>query len=204
MTQTDAMSGYHFPVEALTIVSLQDLLLQYPDRHVLQSQLKQFKCTRNNDVETFLHRHAIRFEEAHKSRTYLIVPEAVCTTESPTLNVLGYFTLALKHVPLGIAVSNTRRKAMHGLFMPQGNVVVGYLLGQLGKHEEYKVALGSLLVDSAIGILQDQAQRAVGGRFVLVECAPHEKLLQFYVQNGFSILQDDEEGQMVQLIRQLS
>lgn len=88
--------------------------------------------------------------------------------------------------------------------MPQGNVVVGYLLGQLGKHDDYKAALGSLLVDTAIGVLQDQAQRAVGGRFVLVECAPHEKLLQFYVKNGFSVLQDDEEGQMLQLMRQLS
>jgi hypothetical protein len=204
MTQADELSDYHLPLEALTVVSLQDLLRQYPNRHILQSQLIQFKCALNSDVETFLHRQALRFEEAHKSRTYLVVPDTVRTSESPTLYVFGYFTLALKHVPLGAAVSNTRRKAMHGLFMPQGNVVVGYLLGQLGKHDYCKASLGSLLVDSAIGVLQDQAQRAVGGRFVLVECAPHEKLLKFYAKNGFSILQDDDEGQMIQLIRQLS
>jgi len=204
MTQPDELSVYHLPVEALAVMSLQDLLSQFPDRDALHIQLKLFKCTLSHDVETFLHCHALRFKEAHKSRTYLVVPDSVRTSESPTLNVLGYFTLALKHVPLGDDISNTRRKAMHGLFMPQGNVVVGYLLGQLGKHDNCKVALGSLLVDTAIGILQDQAQRAVGGRFVLVECAPHEKLLQFYEQNGFTVLQHDEEEQMIQLIRQLA
>jgi len=189
----------------LTIVQLSDLIEAYGDDQVLQGELANFTCSRNADVESFLHQHALRFEKAHKSRTYLAVNETTLESESTDLEIIGYFTLSLKHLNLGEAISKSRRKELHGLFVPLGNVVVGYLIGQLAKNDLYRgAAIGDQLLDAALGILRDQAQRAVGGRFVIIECAQQEKLLQFYQRNGFNLLQVDIEDEMAQLIRRIA
>lgn len=188
--------------EQLAIVQLCDLIEIYGDNEkVLEAELTKFTCKRNHDVQTFLHRKALQFEKTHKSRTYLALSEATLTSESKELDVIGYFTLSLKHLNLGADISKTKQKELNGLFLPQGNVVVGYLIGQLGKNDTYCEAhIGSRLLDAALGILQGQAQRAVGGRFVIIECYPDEKLIEFYQRNGFYLLQVDPEDGMAQLV----
>jgi len=188
--------------EPLTIVQLCDLIGIYIENEkVLEDQLNKFSCERNLDVQNFLQRKALQFEKTHKSRTYLALDEATLTGESTELDVIGYFTLSLKHLNLGTAISKTKQKELNGLFLPQGNVVVGYLIGQLGKNDAYcKEQIGSRLLNAALGILQGQAQRAVGGRFVIIECNPDEKLINFYQRNGFYLLQVDPKDGMAQLV----
>lgn len=43
-----------------------------------------------------------------------------------------------------------------------------------------------------------KAQYTVGGRIVLVECIDNDKLINFYKENGFEVINKDS---MVQLIR---
>lgn len=130
--------------------------------------------------------------------------EASLSSEAPDLEIFGYFSLSLKHLELGEDISNRKRRQLHGLFLPQGNVVVGYILGQLGKNDTYRETVnGDQLIDTAMDIIQNSAQRAVGGRFVIVECVRHEKLLGFYERNGFRLLQVDPEDDMAQLVCQI-
>ncbi|HEX2950245.1 MAG TPA: hypothetical protein VHV83_11885 [Armatimonadota bacterium] len=192
--------------EPLTIVQLQDLLIDTYDgnEEVLQAELAKFSCVRNPDIEEFLQCKALLFEKAHKSRTYIAVSASTLDSESSDLEIFGYFALSLKHLELGEDISKRKQKQLHGLFLPQGNVVVGYLLGQLGKNDTYREAVtGDQLIDAAIGIIQSNAQRTVGGRFVIVECAQHEKLLGFYQRNGFHFLQVDPTDDMAQLVCQI-
>ena len=47
------------------------------------------------------------------------------------------------------------------------------------------------------------AVEAVGGRYILIECHDDEKLVQFYLDNGFEVLSriPDEDKKMVQMLR---
>ena len=45
-----------------------------------------------------------------------------------------------------------------------------------------------------------EAVKLVGGRNILVECRKNEKMIQFYINNGFSQV-PDENHTMIQLIR---
>lgn len=182
----------------LTLVRLNDLLETYPTDS-LTALLTSFRCERNGDVESFLHSAAIVFEHAGKSRTYLVVTTASLEDTSPTLEITGYFTLALTHMHLGADISKTRRKKLHGLFQPDNDIVVGYIIGQLAKNDAYQQNLaGSLLVELALNTIRE-AQQKVGGRFVVVECVQEEKLLAFYQTNGFVFLQADPIDAMAQL-----
>lgn len=206
----DAQQGEHIyaslETESLAIVQLHTLLIDSYEgkEQALSSELIQFSCVRNPDVEAFLHRNALLFEKTHKSRTYLAVNEGTLISNSTGLEIYGYFTLSLKHLYLSKDISKRKQKELHGLFLPQGNVVVGYLLGQLGKNDSYHgIPIGDQLLVAAMGIIRNSAQRAVGGRFIIIECIQNEKLLDFYQRNGFVVLQIDPADGMAQLVRQI-
>ena len=59
--------------EPLTIVQLQDLLTNTYDgnEELLQAEFAKFSCARNPDILEFLQHKALKFEKAHKSRTYI-------------------------------------------------------------------------------------------------------------------------------------
>jgi len=48
-----------------------------------------------------------------------------------------------------------------------------------------------------------EAQKFVGGRFVLLECQNIDKIVKFYQDNGFEFLQYDERDKYFQMIRKL-
>jgi hypothetical protein len=59
---------------------------------------------------------------------------------------------------------------------------------------------GESILEQAIGVIKI-AQERVAGRFVLVECAPEPKLIDFYKRNGFHPLsQDDYLCQLYRII----
>lgn len=185
--------------DEISLVRLNELIETYQPEF-LKSLLTSFHCERNKDVEEFLHADAIVFERAGKSRTYLVVTTtSLKDNTSPALDIIGYFTLALTELQLGDSISKTRRKKLHGLFQPDSDLVVGYLIGQLAKCDLYQKRIaGNLLIEIALDIIRE-AQLRVGGRFVIVECVPEEKLLLFYQTNGFIFLQNDPTDEMAQL-----
>jgi hypothetical protein len=48
-----------------------------------------------------------------------------------------------------------------------------------------------------------QAQTIVGGRYVLIECQGHEKIVDFYRNNRFKFLQADKSDNYLQMVRRM-
>lgn len=76
-----------------------------------------------------------------------------------------------------------------------------YLIGQIGKNDKYsKLICGDEIINYAMDVI-NQVYELVGGRFVLIECNDHNKLISFYQRNGFERLQKDGEDGLVQMVR---
>lgn len=68
-----------------------------------------------------------------------------------------------------------------------------FLIGQLGISDnsaEYK--FGTLLLDDAF-LKIEMAHDLVAGRYILVDAVNHEKVLKFYIENGFVLLDTNVE-----------
>lgn len=161
--------------------------------------ISNFICEWNKDIQDFLHNSAIRFEQANRSRTYLIIDEE--RSNSDSLYIYAYFTIAIKHMEISESVSGSKRKKLDGI-SKEAESVICYLIGQLGKNDFFRYEIeGKEILDYAMSLISDIFDK-IGGRFVLVECENEPKLIQFYEDNGFQFIQRD--GEFVQLVRYLS
>ena len=111
----------------------------------------------------------------------------------------------LKHYFFTNDVSKTKKKAIHGLSNKINDVPV-VLIGQLSKNFMYTGNFtGEELLNYALDVVY-QVQKLVGGRICLVETLAddsNEKVMDFYLHNGFIKLQKDTDGIYQQLIRKL-
>ena len=168
--------------------------------------LARFSCSRNDDVEQFLRNQALRFEEAHKSRTYLLVWNRSFATDPVQLDIFGYFTLFIADLSLPDELAKSRKKDLHGLFHPREDKLFGYLIGQLGKNDPYastQLQDGPFLY-VAIQTLQQQIQPWIGGRFVLVECKRDvAEVISYYRESGFYLFPEDPDDPLAQLVYML-
>jgi len=154
--------------------------------------LQTFVCARNPDIEDFLHRKAIEFEQRHAARTYLL-------TDIASPQVLAYFTLTFKEIELSDEVSGNQRRALDG-FSKHAQRIKAFLIGQLGKNDgitNNSLRLGTIL-DEGIYPIIAQAQDLIGGRVVLLECENTTGLIELYQKAGYKHLQTLE---LVQLFR---
>jgi GNAT superfamily N-acetyltransferase len=63
-----------------------------------------------------------------------------------------------------------------------------YLIGQLGLHDDYiGKGVGEFLLFTALELIED-ANRLIGGRYILVDAINSPPVLRFYQQNGFTKL----------------
>ena len=88
--------------------------------------LKTFRCTKNSDLEEFLHSKALDFGKRGTSRTHLLIKEN---------RVIGYFTLSMKPI-LTDGISKEVIKKIDG-FSKNRKCIYFYLIGQLGLNDEY-------------------------------------------------------------------
>jgi len=184
-----------------TLVRLSDLVDQF-DPDEVQGLLDSFVCSKNSDVESFLHTTATLIEESDKGRTYLAVTTSSYESPDSPLEILGYFTLALKYLPFGPGGSNSMKKKLNGLSSGVEGVA-GYLIGQLGRNDNAPVQIaGSALLDAALDQVSG-VRDAIGGRFVIVECEQNPKLISFYENNSFIRIPNDPNDSMAQLFHLL-
>jgi len=162
--------------------------------------LSLFFCTKNSDVETFLRDKAITFEKASRARTYLILDEEALTDGK--IDIIAYFTVSMKALNLREGISKNVRKHLDGLGNKQGSTFVVYLIGQLGKNDNYRSEIdGKELIAMAIATIKE-AYDVVGGRYILVECEPVPGLKKLYEDNDFTFLQESlENDSLIQFIR---
>lgn len=181
------------------------------DIDMLNHILSSFSCAYDEDIQNFLHNRAIDFENLLKSRTYLVVDEE--QFENPAfsldkLTIYGYISLAVKVFTVPETTSNRQRQQLDGFSAKEHGKQISnfpcYLIGQLARNSNVPkdTISGAELLKIANTII-GEAVKLVGGRNILVECRNNEKLIQFYLNNGFYKVSQvpDENQTMIQLIR---
>ncbi len=145
--------------------------------------MQTFKCSKNKDLEDFLHNKALDFGERGTSKTHLLLKDN---------NVIGYFTLSMKPI-LTEGISKEVIKKVDG-FSKNRKCIYFYLIGQLGLHDDYiGKGIGEYLLFNAINLIED-ANFAIGGRYILVDAFDCTPVIHFYEQNGFTKLVTQEDN----------
>lgn len=161
----------------------------------LSTALNMFKCSKDADIESFLHTKAIEFEKRGYCTVYLILDEEAF--ENGKLSIQAYFTLSHKSIGINPEVSKTVRGKI--ATRKEAEYVHFVLIGQLGKYIEKDVAgewhSAKISAEDILNDAFDMIQRAsdiIVCRGVLVECSSEEKVHTVYKNYGFSYLQYDE------------
>lgn len=184
------------------------------DNELLTQILSSFSCELDEDIENFLYNKAVEFEKLSKARTYLICDEDQVLEENfclDQLKIYGYVAIALKILSVPEVWSNRKRKELDGLNAKIHGKPINdfscYLIGQLSRNSEvsHDSLSGKDLLQVAYDVIAD-AVDAVGGRYMMIECRNEEKLINFYLANGFEEIQKSSDGNhiMVQMIRKIS
>ena len=156
----------------------------FPFKEVEPSLLNTFSCEINSDLTNFIHSTALDFEDRQISRTFVLV-------NTNRNEVVGYFTISMKSLSTN-GMSKTSIKKIDGV--SNSRVCIhSFLIGQLGISDNYaEYKLGTLLLDDAFSKIE-MAHDLVAGRYVLVDAINHKKVIKFYSESGFALLDTNVE-----------
>ena len=173
-----------------SIYKLADSLANFSANQVKKS-LKTFVCTKNTDVQDFLHNKAITFERNLRSCTYLY-------TSNADKSVVAYITLGIKSL-LTDTLSDETVVFLDG-YTNEISSIPCYLIAQLGKSDTCKEKIGKFLLDDALSII-DKSQESLKGRFVLIDSVNDERVIKFYEQNSFIAIENDKSLKSIKMIK---
>lgn len=164
----------------------------------LAGALSAYRCTYDDDIESFLQTKAITYENRGWCSTYLLVNEYKLAKQGD-LFVDGYFTLSNKVLHLSETVSGSRRKKLFNGLKKDDDHMHFILIGQLGKHifredghtSEFGMTSATKMLDKAFEIIY-QVKERITCNCVLVECRDEPKIRKIYEDYGFSELQRDD------------
>ena len=163
----------------MQVISL-DSLIKASDEERLVTYLSSFCCNKNRNVESFLHTKAIQNEKRSLSRTSLVVDE------ENTFEIIGYFTLTIRHFKLQDEISKSTRQKLAG--SRDADVFSAILIAQLGRSDFYKGrVLGKEILDLALQNCK-MIHNLSGMRVVCVEYDDIPYLNDFYMVNEFVYL----------------
>ena len=166
---------------------------------IIREAIDNFSC-RDKDVEYFLKNKSFEFEKRNKSRIYLVFDDA--NYVAGDVAVLAYFTLSLKSLEFRDTLPKNKIKDIDG-FSKDVNGVAIALVGQFGKDEnKAKDVYGKDLLDICMDFIY-QVHILIGGRYVLIECLDIDKVVGFYRENNFEVLQLDKCDNYLQMVRKL-
>ena len=160
-----------------------------PLKEVSTSLQNTFTCEINSDLTNFIHSIADDFEERQIARTFVLI-------NNEQNEVVGYFTISMKSLSTN-GISKTSIKKIDGV--SNSRVCIhSFLIGQLGISDNYaEYKLGTLLLDDAFSKIE-MAHDLVAGRYILVDAINHKKVINFYKEYGFALLdtniEDSENG----------
>ena len=152
----------------------------------------------NADVELFLKQKAENFERRNKSRTYLLI-------DGISGDIAAYFTLSLKSVDFGQSVSKSTIRDIDGFSKDVESAAV-VLIGQFGKNYSMRDYIsGTDLLEIVLNVIYS-VKDIVGGRICLLETEDtpeNKKVVNFYMANGFKMLQHDKTDKYLQMFGKL-
>jgi hypothetical protein len=171
---------------------LSELLASAASTRKVKKFLGTFACSRNPDLQDFLHNNALIFEKHLRSRTYLYV-------DNDTKEVAAYFTIAISTLHTE-GISKEVVKLLDG-YKDDTKTIPCFLIGQLGKSDRYvKKKIGVYMLEDAIEII-DAAHAALGGRFILLDAINNAKVIAFYEENSFFRVENDSKSESLTMIR---
>ncbi len=180
------------------IVHLGDILKAFDnDEKKCLELVANFYCPLDGDIEHFLKNKAIINQKMGLSRTYLVY-----TSFKRKKVLVGYFAIAFKPLVVRSKVSKTLKKKITGFKDKQINEVPAFLIGQLAKNyfNDYnKIMTGEQLLELAINKILE-ANRLIGGRAIMVECADNAYLKKFYEDKGFFFIEKDEKDKLLKYV----
>lgn len=148
--------------------------------------LEKFKCSKNTDIENFLKRSAIDFENKKISSTHIVMDKDD--------NFLGFITLA--HKPLSIMTDSVSKNSLNKISRfskkidKNTHLLSAFLVAQLARNDSFgsNHLSGDDLIEIALMVFK-QVQYQIGGGVVYLECLDNKKLLDFYQKecNGFKL-----------------
>lgn len=180
----------------IIVKALQEIISSdiYP---IIADKINNFSC-KNSDVETFLRTKAVEYENRNKSRTYLLI-------DDKNVDIMAYYTLSLKAIDFRDTVSKTTIQTIDG-FSKKVESVATILIGQLGKDTYFGNSIeGAKIIEFALNSIYN-VQDIIGGRvcFLETEDTPeNQKVIDFYADNGFKVLQHDKTDKYLQMFRKL-
>ena len=150
-----------------------------------------FSCPVNPDVEQFLIKKSIRFEESDNARTYFVLNQ--CNGE-----ILAYFSLSFKEISFAESgLSKSQIKKLDGI-SKDAKTVRTYLIGQIAKNfaiENNEINLNYLLKEiyTIISIAKD----LIGGRTIILECENIDSLIKLYENHGFKRINIESPDELI-------
>lgn len=187
----------------MNTILLSDLLKKDNGYSVFEWLSNLFVC-KNKDVESFFKDRAVQSSKLYTSATYFILEK---------LDLLGYFTLATKMLtlnPKNISASQLKViKRFASLDLDTNTYrLPAVLLAQFGRN--FSKTSKSINGNDLMKIALERIEKAVSltsGKVSFLECEPNKKIVSFYENCGFRLLDNivcsKNENELVQMFRVL-
>lgn len=188
------------------LIRLFDLLATEGGENFLNLISSEFSSI-NRDVEDFLKEKAVQSTKLNTSSTYLVI------SSEANFDILGYFTLATKMLTLKkdfLTKSEIKVISRFGYYDEDSlsYKIPALLIAQFSRNFNKKSK--SINGSDLMNIVLKQAKHILNltsGKTVFVECEKIEKVVNFYVENGFHILDNESMSEnkkdLIQLYRLL-
>ncbi|MGD9555103.1 MAG: hypothetical protein AB7V28_12030 [Arcobacteraceae bacterium] len=180
--------------DTFSLYQLSELIEQSSSKRKVRELLQTFPCTRNLDLQDFLHKKALIFEKHLRSRTYLYI-------DNETKTVAAYFTVAISTLHTD-GISREVIKMLDG-YQDDTKSIPCFLIGQLGKSDQYQATkIGEYILEDAIETIDD-LHYAVGGRFILLDAVNIPKVIEFYQDSLFFPIEETSYDKEASLSRRI-
>lgn len=169
--------------------------------------ISSFSCARDRDIENFLKKRSVKFEDLAKARTYLLLDKRMIQDEQK-IDILAYFSIAPKVLELPEDLSTRQRKELDGFSGKMNHesitVLPMILIGQLAKNDKYLHEItGDTIMEYVFSIIQS-IHNMLGGRIVSVDVRKNaDGLIRFYKKYDFKESKKNQDGDLIQMIRML-
>lgn len=169
-------------------INLLSNILKESDGELLFNLLSDSFISKNKDVETFLKEKSVQSTKLYTSATYLLY------NLDSKADLLGYFTLATKMLTIKPESLTSSQAKVIKRFVSLDSDTNTYrlpavLLAQFGRNfSENSVSIkGAELMKVALERIE-KAVLLTSGKITFLECEPKEKLIKFYENCGFRLL----------------
>lgn len=189
MTELSVLQAFWIVEDNMEVTSLSSLLEATEEEGRVYKYLSSFVCSKNKDVELFLHKKAIENEKRNFSRTSIIMDE------TNNHEIVGYFTLLIKNFDFTNVSGGLRQKLTGN---KRATAFITILIGQLGRSDSYKGKVsGKQILDLALEHCKNHIKAYAALKVVCVEFEDIAPLHKFYEENEFKTLQKNENGLII-------